>query len=120
MRYTKRASLAAIALIATGVPSLVRNRRNCAPKYVLLRRKGLAAIRKAILARFLVGNLPLPMILSPLIRLSGHSRSQDTKWLSVFHLLISDPASLRIVIAVVTSIASIWVRSAPVMRNNSV
>src|SRR3984957_16582584 len=107
MRYTKRASLAAIALIATGAPSLVRNRRNCAPKYVLLSRKVLAAIRKAMLARFLVGSLPLPIILSPLIRLSGHSRSQDTKWLSVFHLLISAPASVRIVIAVVTSIASI-------------
>src|SRR6266478_5636007 len=61
MRYTKRASLAAIALIATGAPSLVRNRRNCAPKYVLLRRKVLAAIRKAILARFLVSSLPFPI-----------------------------------------------------------
>src|ERR1700751_304897 len=56
------------------------------------------------------------MILSPLIRLSGHSRSQETKWCSVFHLLISHPASLRIVIVVVTSIPSIWVRSVPVMK----
>jgi hypothetical protein len=40
---------------------------------------------------------PSPAIL---IRLSGHSRSQETKWSSVFHLLMSHPASLRIVVAV--------------------
>ena len=32
MWYTKRASLAAMALVATGAPSRLRNRRNCAPK----------------------------------------------------------------------------------------
>src|SRR6266513_1802528 len=37
----------------------------------------------------LVGSRPLPMTLFPLMRLSGHSRSQETKWSSVFHLLIS-------------------------------
>lgn len=44
------------------------------------------------------------MILSPLIRLPGHSRSQETKRCFVLHLLISHPASLRIVMVVVTSI----------------
>jgi coenzyme F420-reducing hydrogenase beta subunit len=29
------------------------------------------------------------MILSPLIRLSGHSRSQETKWSSASHLLVT-------------------------------
>ena len=47
---------------------------------------------------------PLPMTWSPLILLSGHSRSQETKWCSVFHLLMSHPTSLRIVVAVMTSI----------------
>src|ERR1700730_5872452 len=77
----------------------VRSRRNCAPRYVLLTRKVLAAILNhsaclrqepkgvnALLARLLVGSRPLPMILSPLLLLSGHSRSQETKWGSVFHL----------------------------------
>jgi hypothetical protein len=59
------------------------------------------------------------MILSPLIRLSGHSRSQETKWSTFFHLLISHPASLRIVVAVMTSMPSIWARSVPIMRNKS-
>jgi hypothetical protein len=113
------ASLAAISLIAIGVPSLVRSRRNCAPRYVLLSRKVLAAILKALAARLLVGSRPLPMILSPLILLSGHRRSQETKWCSVFHLLISHPTSLRIVIAVITSTPSIWVRSAPVKQVTS-
>src|SRR6266581_5920427 len=67
----------------------------------------------------LLGNRPFPMSLSPLILLSGQSRSQETKWPSVFHLLISHPASLMIVIAVMTSMPSIRVRSAAVMRNNS-
>src|ERR1700736_2600661 len=108
-----------MALIAIGARSLLLSRRNCAPRYVLLNRKVLAAIRNALVARLLVGSRPLPMTLSPLILLSGHSRSQETKWCSVFHLVISHPASLRIVIAVITSIPSIRVRSAPVMRNNS-
>src|SRR5438034_10597727 len=68
----------------------------------------------------LVGRRPFPMTLSPLMRLSGHSRSQETKWCSVSHLLISHPASLRMVIAVMTSRPSIRVRSAPLMRNNPV
>src|SRR6266849_1749370 len=67
----------------------------------------------------LLGNRPFPMSLSPLILLSGQSRSQETKLPSVFHLLISHPASLMIVIAVMTSMPSIRVRSAAVMRNNS-
>src|SRR5438445_2171615 len=57
------------------------------------------------------------MTLFPLMRLSGHSRSQETKWSSVFHLLISHPASLMMVVAVITSILSIRVRSVPVMRS---
>src|SRR5437879_13726358 len=72
-----------------------------------------------MVTRLLVGSRPLPITLSPLTLLSGHSRSQETKWCSVFHLLISHPASLRIVIAVITSIPSIRVRSVPLMRNNS-
>jgi len=58
----------------------------------------------------LVGSRPFP--------LPRHSRSQETKWCSVCHLLISQPASLRIVVAVM--MPSIGVRSLPVMRNNSV
>jgi hypothetical protein len=81
------ASLAAIALIAMGAPSLVLSRRNCAPRYVLLTRKVLAAIRNALVARLVVGSRLLPMTLSPLILLSGQSRNQETKWCSVFHLL---------------------------------
>src|SRR2546429_8069533 len=46
---------------------------------VLLCRKVLAAIFKAILIGLLVGSRPLPMTLFPLMRLSGHSRSQETK-----------------------------------------
>jgi hypothetical protein len=45
----------------------------------------LAAIFKAVLTRLFVGSRPFPMILSPLIRLSGQSRSQETKWSSVSH-----------------------------------
>src|SRR5436853_6090746 len=104
-----------MALIAMGAPSLVRNRRNCAPRYVLLSRNVLAAIFKAILIGLLVGSRPLPMTLFPLMRLSGHSRSQETKWSSVFHLLISHPASLMMVVAVITSIPSITVSSVPVI-----
>ena len=80
----------------------------------------LAAIFKAMVTLLLVGSRPLPMTLFPLIRLSGHSRNQETKWSSVSHLLISHPASLRIVVAVMTSMLSIRVRSVPLMRNNPV
>src|SRR6266481_648979 len=107
MRYTNRANLAAMALMAMGAPSLVLNRRNWAPRYALLLRSVLAAIFKAILTRFFVGRRPFPMILAPLIRLSGHRRNQETKWSSVSHLLISHPTSLRIVVAVMTSMLSI-------------
>jgi hypothetical protein len=41
---------------------------------VLLGRKVLAAIFKAMLSGLLVGSRPLPMTLFPLMRLSGHSR----------------------------------------------
>src|SRR5262252_10770424 len=58
------------------------------------------------------------MIFSPLMRLSGHNRNQETKWCSVSHLLISHPASLMMVVAVMTSTQSICVRSVPVIRNN--
>ena len=57
-----------------------------------------------------VGSRPFP--------LPRHSRSQETKWCSVCHLLISQPASLRIVVAVM--MPSIGVGSVPVRRNNSV
>src|SRR5215469_15714569 len=69
-------------------------------------------------ALFLVGSRPFPVILSPLMRLSGRKRSQETKWFSVCHLLISYPVSLMTVIAVITSMLSIWVRSVPVRQNN--
>jgi hypothetical protein len=79
----------------------------------------LAAIFKATVALLLVGSRPFPMIFPPLMRLSGHSRSQETKWFLVSQLLMSYPASLMIVVAVMTSIESIRVRSVPVRRNNS-
>jgi hypothetical protein len=44
MLYTERANLAATALTATAGPHLARSRRYCAPKYVLLALKELAAI----------------------------------------------------------------------------
>src|SRR5215467_711255 len=72
-----------------------------------------------MVTRLLLGSRPWPMIFSPLIRLSGQSRSQETKWFSVSQRLISYPASLKIVVAVTMSIPSIRVRSVPVMRNNS-
>src|SRR5215469_4280525 len=83
MLYTKRANLAAIALAATAGPHLPRSRRYYAPKYVLLAFKELAAIFRALVRRFCVGVLPWRMILSPLMRLSGASRSQETKWSAV-------------------------------------
>jgi hypothetical protein len=49
----------------------------------------------------------------------GDSFSQETKWFSVFHLRISHPTSLTAVIAVMTSMPSISVRSVSVMRNSS-
>src|SRR5260370_32175857 len=101
-----------MALIAMGAPSLVLSRRNCAPRYVLLSRNVVAAIFSAMVALLLVRSRPFPMIFSPLMRLSGHSRSQETKWCSVSHLLISHPASLMTVVAVMTSMPSIRVRSA--------
>jgi hypothetical protein len=58
-----------------------------------------------------VGKRPFPMILSPLMRLSGDNRSQETKWSSFFHLVMSHPASVRIVAAVMTSMPSIRPRS---------
>src|SRR5882762_1071681 len=45
------------------------------------------------------------------MRLSVHRRSQETKWSSSAHLLIAHPASLTMVVAVMTSRPSIWVRS---------
>src|SRR5256886_2428187 len=66
----------------------------------------------------LVGSRPLPMTLFPLMRLSGQSRNQETKWFSVCHLLMSYPDSLMTVVAVMTSMPSMRVRSVPVMRNN--
>src|SRR5260370_22856462 len=76
----------------------------------------MAAIFKAILTRLFVGSRPFPIILSPLILLSGHSRSQETKWSSVSHLLISHPASLRISCA--TGKAALPVRSCPLIPTN--
>jgi len=48
--------------MATGLPNLVRKRRNCAPRYVSLCFKLVAAVFKAVVSRLLVGNRPLPMI----------------------------------------------------------
>src|SRR5580658_2006017 len=62
---------------------------------------------------------PFPTTLPPLILLSGVSFSQETKCFSVLHLLISHPTSLTTVIAAMTSMPSIWLRSVTVMRNNS-
>jgi hypothetical protein len=61
----------------------------------LLCRKVVAAIFKAILIGLLVGSRPLPMTLPPLMRLSGHSRRQETKWFSsaLVFLGIAAPAS---------------------------
>src|SRR5215469_11481752 len=95
-------------------------RPQSSPQSAKLRsRKVVAAILKTVAARLLVGMRPLPMIFPPLILLSGDSFRQETKWFSVFHLLMSRPTSLMTVIAAVTSMPSIWVRSVPVMRNNS-
>jgi hypothetical protein len=55
----------------------------------------------------LMDSRPVPMTLFPLIRLSGHSRNQETKWSSVSHLLVSHPTSPRIVVAVMTSMLPI-------------
>jgi hypothetical protein len=61
------------------------------------------------------GHATFPNDFPPLILLSGDSFSQETKWFSVFHLLISHPTSLAIVIAAMTSMPSIWIRSVPVI-----
>jgi hypothetical protein len=49
--------------------------------------------------------------LPPLILLSGDSFSQETKWFSVFHLLISHPTSLTTVIAVTTALRPTYVKA---------
>lgn len=85
----------------------------------MLWRKQLAAILREAVNGLFVGSRPLPITLSPLTLLSGHNRSPETKWSSARHLLMSHPASLMTVGAVLTSIPSIRVRSVPVMRNNS-
>ena len=93
-----------MAFTATGASSLDLSRRNCAPRYGSLSRRVLAAILRATVSRLVVGNRPFPIIFSPLIRLSGHRRSQETKWCSSSHLLMSQPTSLITVTAVRTSI----------------
>jgi hypothetical protein len=85
----------------------VEIRAEFAPKQVSLVRKLLAAIRRATLALLFVGSRPFPMILSPLMRLSGHNRSQEMKGASSAHLLISQPASLKMVAAIITWMPSI-------------
>src|SRR5438270_13939045 len=99
-----------MALMAIGAPSLALSRRNCAPRYVLLNRRVLAAIRKAILARLFGGSRPFPMILFPLLRLRGHTRSQETRSASSAHMLMPHPASAEVGRAVITSLPFIAAR----------
>src|SRR5882762_10432412 len=100
-----------MALIAMGDPSLVLNRRNCAPRYVLLRHKLVAAIRKAVAARFSTWRVPRWYTLPPVILLFGHSPSQEAKCAFVGHLLLSRPTSARTLCAIITLRPLMRVRS---------
>src|ERR1700730_13275786 len=91
-----------MALIASGAPSRVLSRRNCAPRY-----------------NRLFVDRPFPITLCTLTRLSGYWRNQETEWFSVRHLLLSHPTSLINVAAVLTSTPPIWVRCVPHLRNSS-
>jgi hypothetical protein len=68
-----------MAVMALGAPSLVRNRRYCAPRYVRLRIKVTAAIRRAVAARLITRRVARPKTLSPLTRLSGHKPNHEAK-----------------------------------------
>src|SRR6202521_89320 len=108
-----------MAVIALGAPKLARSRLNFAPRYVLLRHKLVAAMRKAVAARFSTWRLPRWYTLPPVILLSGHSPSQEAKCASVGHLLISRTTSATRVCAIITLIASMRVRSIPLIRYSS-
>jgi hypothetical protein len=86
---------------------------------VRLRIRVIADIRNAVATRLATRRVPRPKTLSPLIRLSGQSPSQDAKWDSVFQRVISSPTSLTIVWATMTSMPSMRVRSTPVIRCSS-
>jgi hypothetical protein len=78
-----------------------------------------AAMRKALASGWITLRAPFPNTFPPLMRLSGHSPSQEAKCASVFHRLMSQPTSLMIFCAVITSTPSRSVKSTPVMRCSS-
>src|ERR1700730_13864506 len=108
-----------MAVIALGAPRLARSRLNFAPRYVLLRHKLVAAMRKAVAARFSTWRLPRWYTLPPVILLFGDSPSQEAKFPSLGHLLMSRPTSAMMVCAIITLIPSIRVRSIPLIRYSS-
>jgi hypothetical protein len=77
------ASVGAVAVVALAGPSLLRMRREKAPRELGLFRSLCAAMRKARLARCWPRRLPVASTLPPLIRLSGQSPHQEAKCLSV-------------------------------------
>src|ERR1700685_4061064 len=108
-----------MAVIALGAPKLERSRLNFAPRYVLLRHKLVAAIRKAVAAGFSTWRLPRWYTLPPVILLSGHSPSHEAKCASVGHLFMSRPTSATMVWAIITLTPSMRVRSIPLIRYSS-
>src|ERR1019366_3242545 len=102
-----------------GSSQMARSRLNFAPRYVLLRHKLVAAMRKAVAARFSTWRVPRGYTLPPVILLFGHSPSQEAKCASVGHLLISRPTSATMVCAIITWIPSMRVRSVPLIRYSS-
>src|SRR5450759_4485987 len=69
-------------------------RRKNAPKALSLFFKLVAAMSKAVVARFLVGCTPVCFTLPPVMRLFGHRCNQEVKCLTVGHGLILVPISL--------------------------
>src|SRR5260370_13134898 len=109
--------LGGIGVIGLGAASLDRNLRKFAPRALWLRIRLHAARRRAVAARLTTWRVPRFSTLPPLIRLSGHSPSQEANCFSVFHRLISTPTSEMIVCTVWTSRPATLVRSTPVMRH---
>jgi len=109
-------SLAAIALTATAGPRLARSRRSCAPKYVLLAFKELAAIFKSLSQTILRRS---PAFADDFIATDAVVRRKPqpgNKMVCRWPAADVVAASATTVIAVITSMPSIRARSTPLIR----
>ena len=90
-----------------------------APNKLSLWTRLLAAMRNTSATRFLNFGRFCFTGLPPLVAWKGDSFSQETRWFSVFHLLISVPGSETKVAMVITSTPSMHLRLTPQIRVNS-